>query len=81
MSEREKTAAELWQQVTERLTRQSVTEIVDGKPEVTFYYPMPDGSVRFSYYGRILHANGVVTGREAEELRAKHPEWFPPEQP
>ena len=77
MSGQKKTAEELWQEVTERLERRSVTEFVDGKPVCkTFYYPMPDGSIRFSYWGELMRGNGVITGKEADELRAKHPEWF-----
>lgn len=53
-----------------------------GKPHTeTFYYPQPDGSVRFSSYhteideegkplpGHFIHASGYLTGEDAEYWR------------
>lgn len=56
-------------QVVERIAQHSETT-ADGKV-TTFYYPMPDGSVRFSQYTPLLHASGTLTGEEAEECRRK----------
>ena len=46
----------------------------------TFYYPQPDGTIRFSRYSEALtedgismHDSGFITGAKADELRKKYP--------
>jgi hypothetical protein len=86
MSARKKTGEELFREVAARLEARSECKVNDKLRVKTYFYPMPDGSVKFSLYrtaltedGISFHANGFLTPQEVERYQKKHPEWFSPE--